>query len=344
MGLGPLMLDLEGLSLSNEEQKLIGRSQVGGVILFSRNYQDKAQLYDLVLSIRAVRPDLLIAVDHEGGRVQRFRQDFLAMPPAADIGRLYDVDSSAGIELAHLCGWLIAAELLALEIDLCFAPVLDLELGNSEVIGDRAFHGEPQVVAILGQAFIRGLNEAGMAAVGKHFPGHGGVEADSHVDIPVDKRGQEEIFNWDLLPFSKLAANLGGVMPAHIIYQKIDPHPAGFSDYWLQQVLRKELNFKGLIFSDDLTMEGASVAGDITNRARQALAAGCDMVLVCNDRPAAVKVLDYLRENPATIDSQRLLRISSRSKVDSATLLQSSKWENSVKIMNTMLDQLRGSQ
>jgi beta-N-acetylhexosaminidase len=291
---GQLMLDLEGASLTQAERALLASPAVGGLILFSRNIVDPAQVRALVAELRTARPDLLIAVDQEGGRVQRLRNGFVRLPPMRVFGEMWERDRDAATTAATECGWLMAAEVLAMGIDISFAPVLDLDFGMSTVIGDRAFHRDPAAVTALAGAFIHGMNQAGMQATGKHFPGHGFVAADSHIEIPRDDRVISELETDDLVPFRRLASRLGGIMPAHVIYEKIAPEPAGFSRYWLQDVLRGALGFNGVIFSDDLSMEGATVAGSFTDRARAALDAGCDMVLVCNHREGALEVLRYL--------------------------------------------------
>ncbi|PCI52208.1 MAG: beta-N-acetylhexosaminidase, partial [Moraxellaceae bacterium] len=240
------------------------------------------------------------------------------------------------------CGWVIGAELLSAQIDLCFAPVLDIDFGVSEVIGNRSFHSDPGIIAILAAAFIKGLNEAGMAAVGKHFPGHGGVAADSHVEIPVDSRVEEVIRQSDLVPFEALAGQLAGVMPAHVIYDQVDPNPAGFSNYWLLQVLRNELKFEGAIFSDDLTMQGASAVGGFEERTKQALAAGCDMVLVCNDRPGALVALEYLKNNPFKGVQERLQRLQGGNQfekhlIEKQALEKSALWQGHIKNIKALI-------
>jgi len=336
MSLGPLMLDIEGQTLTSQEKELIAQKEVGGVILFARNYDNKSQLEVLISAIRKVKPELLIAVDHEGGRVQRFREGFTRIPAMGDIGGLYDTDPDGAIEIAQSCGWLIGSELLSVEVDLCFAPVLDIDFGLSKVIGDRSFHRKPEVITILAGAFIKGLNEAGMAAVGKHFPGHGGVVADSHLEIPVDSRSEQTIRDNDLLPFEALAKQLAGVMPAHVIYDQVDPKPAGFSSYWLREVLRKELKFDGVIFSDDLTMEGASAVGGFEERTKQALDAGCDMVLVCNDRQGALVVLEYLQKNPHEGVSSRLLGLKGQASLTPDSESKSRGWQRRIEIINAL--------
>jgi len=289
--MGPVMLDIAGTTLTDEDRARLLHPLVFGVILFARNFSDPEQIANLCAELRGLRdPRLLIAVDHEGGRVQRFRSGFTALPPMAALGRIWDQDPQQGVAAARAVGVLIGAELAASGVDLSFTPVLDLDYGPSRAIGDRAFHRDPGAVANLAEALMAGLSERGMQAVGKHFPGHGFVAADSHLEIPVDNRLFGEIAA-DLIPYRRLIPlGLAAVMPAHVIYPEVDAAPAGFSSVWLQRILRKELGFQGVIFSDDLSMEGASVAGGIVQRAEAALGAGCDIVLVCN-RPAAADEL-----------------------------------------------------
>ena len=282
-----LMLDLEGLQVSDVEKDLLTHPGTGGLILFTRNYQDRQQLAELVRQIRAVRPEILIAVDQEGGRVQRFRDGFVRL-------RRYDQAPQAAVADAALLGELMASELTELDIDLSFAPVLDLDYGTSTVIGDRSFHGDADAMIALASAFIDGMSAAGMAATGKHFPGHGHVVADSHLELPVDPRPLAEIEAADLRPFVALAQKLDGIMPAHVIYSAVENQTAGFSRYWLQTRLREQMGFRGVIFSDDLSMAGAHGVGGYPERARAALEAGCDMVLACNNRAGAEQVLDFL--------------------------------------------------
>ncbi|MCA1975320.1 MAG: beta-N-acetylhexosaminidase [Caenispirillum sp.] len=301
---GPLMLDLAGPRLTGEEREVLQHPLVGGVILFKRNFESLAVLRELTFEIHAQRqPPLLIAVDHEGGRVQRFRHGFTVLPPMRALGALWDADAARALETAEAAGYVLAAELRACGIDLSFTPVLDLDHGSSEIIGDRAFHHDPAAVTALAAALIAGLRRAGMASVGKHFPGHGFVAADSHVAIPVDTRPAQALYA-DLAPYrDHRRMGLAAVMPAHVIYENLDPSPAGFSSYWLRYVLRGELGFDGVIFSDDLSMEGASVAGGIRERADAALDAGCDMVLVCNNPDAARQLLREWRpqHDPASV-------------------------------------------
>ena len=302
--LGPVMLDVAGLELTAAEGEVLRHPLVGGVILFSRNYSSPPQLCALTAAIRAQRqPELLIAVDHEGGRVQRFQQGFSRIPPMRRLGEAWDRNRAEACSAARDIAYVLAGELLACGVDFSFTPVLDVDFGESGVIGDRAFHANPEAIAQLSAALIAGLREAGMASVGKHFPGHGYVRADSHLAVPVDARPYSEIEAADLLPYRELIKQgLSSVMPAHVIYPEIDAHPAGFSAKWLQQILRGKMGFDGMIFSDDLSMEGASVAGGVVARAQAALSAGCDMVLLCNAPDATAELLAGL---PAVALNQR---------------------------------------
>ncbi|HVO87792.1 MAG TPA: beta-N-acetylhexosaminidase [Casimicrobiaceae bacterium] len=295
--LGPVMLGIEGHALTPADVERLLDPLVGGVILFARNYDSPEQLGELTSAIRVLRkPELLIAVDHEGGRVQRFRDGFTQVPPMRTLGELYDQDPWAALREAQRIGWLIASELRPRGIDFSFTPVLDLDHGGSAVIGDRALHRKPDVVAELAVALRRGLNEGGMPAVAKHFPGHGFVTADSHVALPVDRRTLEQLKQEDLLPFARLVDDgVEAIMPAHVVYEQVDAAPAGFSSRWVSGILRGELNFDGLVVSDDLDMAGAHAAGDIVARATAATDAGCDMVLVCNDLDAANILLSQWR-------------------------------------------------
>lgn len=297
MGNGPVMLDVLGKQLTPEDEARLRQPLVGGVILFARNYESPAQLAELTASIRALRtPPLLIAVDHEGGRVQRFREGFTRIPPMRELGREWDAHPKRARHLAQQVGFVLASELRACGVDFSFTPVLDVDYGASCVIGDRAFHSDPQAIAELAHSLLLGLKQGGMPTVGKHFPGHGFVCADSHLEIPVDERSYTDIELRDLVPFRQLVSyGLTAVMPAHVIYPSVDPRPAGFSKVWLKDILRGELNFEGCIFSDDLSMEGATVAGGIVQRAEAALNAGCDVVLVCNRPDSADELLSGLK-------------------------------------------------
>jgi beta-N-acetylhexosaminidase len=290
-----VMLDVVGATLTDDDIRRIRHPLTGGVILFARNYTDRRQLVALTQAIHAARPGVLIAVDHEGGRVQRFRSDgFTRLPAMRRLGELWDRDVLEAVKAATDVGFVLAAELRACGVDLSFTPVLDLDYGVSGVIGNRAFHRDPRVVSVLAKSLNHGLALTGMANCGKHFPGHGFVEADSHVAIPVDERGLKEILAEDAAPYGWLGLGLSGVMPAHVIYPKVDKNPAGFSKKWLS-MLRRDFGFQGVIFSDDLSMEGASVAGGVVDGANAALAAGCDMVLICNSPDKADELLAGLK-------------------------------------------------
>ncbi|MCE9633720.1 MAG: beta-N-acetylhexosaminidase [Methylophilales bacterium] len=314
MSLGPVMLDVEGLELNADDIRRLQHPLVGGVILFARNYQSPAQLKALTAAIHEVRqPPLLIAVDHEGGRVQRFKEGFTRIPAMRELGKIWDKNRKRAKELAEQAGWVLAAELRAYGVDFSFTPVLDIDFGNSAVIGNRAFHRNTEAIAEIAQALMLGLKRGGMATVGKHFPGHGFVAADSHTEIPVDTRTFAQIEADDLEPFRRMVdAGMHAVMPAHVIYPKVDDKPAGFSKIWLHQVLRRHLGFNGVIFSDDLAMEGAVVAGNVTERATAAFDAGCDMVLVCNRPDMADELLESLDLKISAVAMARLARMHGR--------------------------------
>ncbi len=296
--LGPAVIDVLGPVLTDEDRARLRHPAAGGVILFSRNYETPEQLAALTADIDRLRePALMICVDHEGGRVQRFREGFSVIPPMRALGRLWDRDRAAARDAARAIAYIVGAELAAHGVDFSFAPVLDLDYGASAVIGDRALHFDPTAVGALGACIVQGFAEAGMGAVGKHFPGHGYAEADSHVAVPRDERKFAEIAKKDLVPFRMaIEAGLAAVMPAHVIYTQVDAEPAGYSRHWLREVLRGKLGFEGIIFSDDLSMEGAGVAGGVAERARAALDAGCDMVLLCNDPAGQELLLESLRD------------------------------------------------
>ena len=311
MSLGPLMIDLLGTTVTAEERELMRHPLVGGVILFTRNYVDPEQLTGLVAAIHAERsPPLIVAVDHEGGRIQRFCAGFSILPPARRIGKEFDLDARAGLELARRMGWLMAAELRAHGVDISFAPCVDLDYGVSEIIGDRAFHSRPDVVGPLAVAYMHGMRDAGMAATAKHFPTHGAVVADSHLSLPVDRRELADLSD-DLSVYRRLIANgLPAVLVAHVLFPAVDTAPVSLSSRWVRQVLRGDLGFPGVVFTDDLSMGGAVAAyGDIVTRARQALSAGCDMLPVCNNRPGVVKLLERLDVEPDPTSRLRLVRM-----------------------------------
>lgn len=341
MSLGPIMLDLDSTEVSPEEREILKNPLVGGVILFSRNFSSVEQLIQLVKEIHQVRsPRLLVAVDHEGGRVQRFRDGFTSLPAVGHFGEVYNLNRKRAHMLAETAGWVMAAELRAVGIDFSFAPVLDVDYGVSEVIGDRAFHQDTHIITELAHAYTQGMHDAGMAATGKHFPGHGAVKADSHVDIPVDDREYNEIYARDILPFKRMIKHgLAAVMPAHVIYPKVDKLPAGFSEIWLKDILRQRLGFQGVIFSDDLDMKGASVIGEkYIDRAEKALSAGCDMVLVCNNREGALNVLDNLTGHNDPVAHIRLARMHGKHDITMAELHNMRQWKRSSDILKRYQD------
>lgn len=292
MTLGPIMMDVSGLMLTQAEKQQLTKPSIGGVILFTRNFESIEQVRELIKSIRLTNQNLLISVDHEGGRVQRFREGFTQLPAMAKLGEVYDQNPELALEQAFSCGWILAAELLAIGVDFSFAPVLDLDYGHSSVIGDRAFHSNPDAVVKLAGALIQGMHEAGMKCVGKHFPGHGHVALDSHLDLPIDERPMNEI-RQDILSFKCLINNgLDAVMPAHVVYSQVDDKPAGFSKKWIKEILQAQLGFGGVVFSDDLSMQGAHFIKDIVERVQVSLDSGCDMALICNHPELVEQVID----------------------------------------------------
>lgn len=310
MTLGPLMVGVAGVSLSATERDLLRHPRVGGVILFPRNFESPAQLQALTGDIHGLRrPPLLVAVDQEGGRVQRLRRPLTELPPVERLGAVYDQHPGRACALAESTGWLMAAELRAVGVDLSFAPVLDLGRRVSGVIGDRAFHADPAAVTALAAAYVRGMQRAGMAATGKHFPGHGSVAADSHLELPVDPRPLAAIWRTDLVPFRRLiTGGLPAIMAAHVVYPEVDDTPASFSRVWLQDILRRRLGFQGCVVGDDLEMAGAAGLGSLSQRAVAAVAAGQDLLLLCNALDAAAEVADALPE-PSPDSAMRLVRL-----------------------------------
>lgn len=329
MTLGPLMVDLEGTAISEIEKDLLLKPEVGGVILFTRNFESVEQMTALVEEIHSLRsPGLLVAVDHEGGRVQRFHEGFSRIPAAAVYAKVAKNNMEKSRQLAENAGWLMAVELRACGIDFSFAPVLDLAHGLSGVIGDRAFHSKPATVATLAYAFMHGMNKAGMRAVGKHFPGHGGVVEDSHVAMPVDHRNLEELLHSDIVPFESMIENkLAAIMPAHVIYDKVDNKPAGYSSIWIEKILRQRLGFHGAIFSDDLSMEAAGIVGGFGERADAALKAGCDMALVCNHLQGALEAAEYIKGYVNPTSQLRLIRMHGEHEISWAELKQDAHWQ-----------------
>jgi beta-N-acetylhexosaminidase len=328
MTLGPLMVDVAGTALDAEDREVLAHPLVGGVILFSRNYHDPQQLAALVAELRALRsPSLLVAVDHEGGRVQRFRDGFTALPPARMLGHSFDISRTNGLTVARRHGWLMAAELLACGFDLSFAPCVDLDYGLCAAIGDRALHARGSVVAELAAAYMHGMRDAGMAATAKHFPGHGAVVADSHHALPVDRRALADM-DTDLQPYRVLIANgLPAVMVAHVLYPEIDTVPASFSARWIRDILRGDLRFQGTVFADDLSMLGAAGMGDIVERCGRALDAGCDVLPVCNSRAQVRQLLAGLKVRPDATLHLRLARLRGHGTLNRTQLLASNEWQ-----------------
>ena len=329
---GRVILDLSTTSVQDDELSLLQHPECAGIIIFARNYESPAQLQKLITSIRSIRKDLLICVDQEGGRVQRLQDGFLKLPPLRKLGELFDKSPQSGLKSAQALGWLMAAECLSIGIDFSFAPVLDLDYENSEIIGNRAFHSQPDTVIKLAKAYIEGMHKAGMVAIGKHFPGHGFVAADSHTSLPVDNRPFQEIWEKDLRPFTELMkTDLDGIMPAHIIYDQLDKQPAGFSDYWIKDILRTRCQYKGVVFSDDLSMAGAKSVGNPAQRAMAALDAGCDLLLVCNDQNAADEVLDAVTGYERTFASNMVPTLRGETIPDWETLHESQLWTETIK-------------
>ncbi|SEL70292.1 beta-N-acetylhexosaminidase [Acinetobacter sp. DSM 11652] len=337
--IGALMLDIEGTTLNQEDIQLLQSPQVGGVILFGRNIESPQQVRALTDHMRQVRPDILIAVDQEGGRVQRLKQGFTLLPAMGRFGELYLSQPDRAIELAEQCGWLMATEVLAVGIDFSFAPVLDLN-DISDVIGDRAFAKNISDIIPLAQAFMQGMKRAGMATTGKHFPGHGSVKADSHIAAAVDTRSYAEIEAQDMQSFIQLQPQLDALMPAHVIYEKVDPNPAGFSQYWVQKVLRETLQFDGVLFSDDLSMQAACVAGGADARIKAALEAGCDMGLVCNNRESACVALSAIENYPLP-NQERLERM--RGKIQEIRIGEQLDLGNEWKSVKKVIEDFRQS-
>ncbi len=336
--LGAVMVDIEGTTLTAEERERLLHPQVAGVVLFTRNFESRAQLTAVCEQIHALRtPKLLIAVDHEGGRVQRFRDDGMSvLPPMEKLGQLHDLNPMAADEAARQLGWLMAAELLALGVDFSFAPVVDLQHGRSDVIGDRSFHHEALVVARLAQEFLAGMHAAGMAGVAKHFPGHGYAEADSHVAMAEDPRDWDALQD-DLLPFKALiAAHVEGIMPAHVVYPQLDKLPAGFSAFWLQTVLRGQLGFEGAIISDDLNMHAAAVYGDILRRGQLALEAGCDLLLALNDQDGADALLAGLHHSVSVATHARMIALHGHPQFKISRLRHLPEWQAAQQILEQL--------
>ncbi|NPA71602.1 MAG: beta-N-acetylhexosaminidase [Gammaproteobacteria bacterium] len=334
MSLGAVMVDVAGVTLQPKEIERLMNPLVAGVILFRRNFESVEQIQALTKAIHELRhPRLLIGVDHEGGRVQRFREGFTHIPPMRVLGRLYEQDKQKSYEVAEKMGWLLAAELLAVGVDFSFAPVVDLDYGGSKVIGDRAFHANPIAVGNLSFHLMNGMRKAGMASVAKHFPGHGYIEADTHLEVAVDNRSFSDIQQHDMQPFLRLIENgLDAVMPAHVIYPNMDSLPAGFSEFWLQTVLRKQCHFEGAIISDDMSMKAAVEYGGAHERVLKALQAGCDLVLVCNDPFAADEVLANINWHGDALSHARLIRLHAHGKFSPQKLKFNPLWQAAVSI------------
>ena len=327
--MGPVMLDVHGTSLSQEDKEILQHPLVGGLIFFTRNYQSPEQIADLSQQIRiAAKKPILIAVDHEGGRVQRFRDGFSLIPAMGKLWQMSEKNLTLAKELAKQSAILMALEVQAVGIDISFAPVLDIN-NISDVIGDRAFHQQPDYVTELAEAFIDGLHQVGMKATGKHFPGHGSVKADSHIDLPIDNRSKADVFQQDLVPFQQLIARgkVDALMPAHVIFPDIDSQAVGFSHYWLQNILREQLGFNGVIFSDDLSMQGAASVGGYIERAEAAQAAGCDMLLLCNNRDGCIDVLDNANISISSVGAQRLSMLLKKADSQWSSLKNNSAWQ-----------------
>jgi len=340
MTLGPIMVDIAGQELTADDRRLLMEPAVGGVILFSRNYHSLEQLELLIQSIQLIKsPRLLIAVDQEGGRVQRLKDGFTILPAMRRFGEVYDKDQKLALELAKQCGWLMASEIRSTGIDISFAPVMDLDKGISTVIGDRAFHHDPFVVGKIAQAYIKGMETAGMHATGKHFPGHGSIAADSHIAMPVDDRSMVDIEMDDLRPFQfMIEAGINALMMAHVIYSRVDPQPAGFSQFWMKKILRDKMHFQGAIFSDDLSMEGAVIAGSYTQRAKLSLDCGCDMVLVCNNRIAAHEVVNSLNSYTNPASSLRLAHLHGKQSLSREMLVNDPHWKTAKKSLEKYVE------
>jgi beta-N-acetylhexosaminidase len=333
--MGPIMLDVLGTSLTAEDKELLQHPLVGGLILFTRNYESPEQIAQLTADIRrTANKELIIAVDHEGGRVQRFRDGFSLIPAMGKIWGFADQNLAAAQELAKQSAILMALEVQAVGIDLSFAPILDID-DISAVIGDRAFHKNPDIVCQLASAFVDGLHCVGMKATGKHFPGHGSVQADSHIALPIDPRSRDEIFALDMLPFKTLIhrQKVDALMPAHVIFPEVDSEAVGFSSYWLKDILRNELGFNGVIFSDDLSMEGAACIGGYVERAEAAQQAGCDMLLLCNNRESCIDVIDNANINIDENSNRRLLRLLKSSTSGLNELRDNSHWQHARKVL-----------
>ncbi len=330
------MLDIAGIELRQDEKEILLHPQVGGLILFSRNFESSEQLDGLVRTVREVRPNIIVSVDHEGGRVQRFREGFSVLPPMQVVANNFQSFPEEAKSNAQELAWLMASELIAHGIDISFAPVLDLDDAHSVIIGDRSFSPDPDTACILAEAFIDGMHDAGMATTGKHFPGHGGVKADSHLELPVDTRSLEELEEHDLIPFTRLKNKLDALMSAHIAFPNIDSELVSYSSFWLKDILREKLGYEGLVFSDDLSMEGAAGVGGYADRAKLALNAGCDVVLVCNNASGAIEVIEELEKDSLLPSLCGLEALAKKSNESLKALKKSSRWKNAQAIVEKL--------
>lgn len=336
-----LFIDIESTQLTEEERDLIRHPEVAGLILFARNYASRLQLTDLVAEVREIRKELLVGVDQEGGRVQRFNgHGFTRLPALQRLGDLFSRDQSLALEASFLHGWLMASEILSAGLDLSFAPVLDLDDNQCKAIGDRSFSRYPQATIQLARSYIQGMNEAGMAATAKHFPGHGSVEADSHLALPEDPRALDEISAHDLMPFKELAECYQAVMPGHLLFPKIDTEPVGFSTIWLQRILRQTLGFDGVIFSDDLSMAGAAARGGYARRAELALAAGCDLLLACNNRQGTYEILAFLEQSSQGSGADAVHFMRARKTLAYERILTEPDYDRAQQMMTTLQEEI----
>lgn len=340
MSIGPLILDISGQSLSQEDRELLKHPLVGGLIYFTRNFESKAQITELTREVREIRPELLLAVDQEGGRVQRFKQEFTRIPAMQAFLEPFKDKPDSTLPLIRDTGWLMASEVLSVGIDFSFAPVLDLDDNQSEIIGDRSFSANPEEMVAMAGAFLEGMREAGMPTTGKHFPGHGSVREDSHLELPCDSRAWEDIESYDLVPFKELMPLLNAVMPAHILFPEVDSEVVGFSGHWLQNILRQQMGFQGVVFSDDLSMEGAVSLGSYGDRAIAALVAGCDIVLACNNRDGAIEVIEALEQytNSFEINDRRQMMAAQLNSKTISSQLQPSRYLKTRQSLSELCD------
>lgn len=336
-----LFIDIETTRLNDQDRELLLHPEVAGLILFARNYESRDQLVDLVAEVRDSRPGLLVGVDQEGGRVQRFAgSGFTRLPALQQLGDLYTKNPDMGEEASFLHGWLMAAEILSAGLDLSFAPVLDLDRNHCKAIGDRSFSESPMVSIQLASCYLSGMNEAGMAATAKHFPGHGSVEVDSHVGLPEDNRTLEHIERHDLLPFRELASSYQAVMPGHLLFPKVDSLPVGFSHIWLQGILREKLGFSGVVFSDDLSMAGAAASGSYAERAELALTAGCDLLLACNNREGTCEILKFLDSEDQGSGAEAVGLMQAKKHMDYQQVLTELNYDRAQQMMKILREKI----